>query len=131
MKDVQSEELSALLDGELDAERARQVEMQIAADPTLRMEFEVLRNSDAAWRHAAATAMFAPTVWLPASARPLGQISIAVMLAGVLIVLRIAPKLMGSLVFGFGLHAVSLSVLLIALVWLEQAGPTQEHKSAN
>jgi anti-sigma factor RsiW len=121
MKPVQPEELSALLDGELDSERAREVEMQIAADPQLRAEFDALSWADARWRAAAATAVFAPAVELPTRAGRASWIAFAAALTGGLVCLRVAPKLVESLAFGFGLHAISFAALLAALAWLARA----------
>ena len=42
MTQVREEELSALLDGELEARRAEEVRASIAADPALRDEFAAL-----------------------------------------------------------------------------------------
>lgn len=122
MKPVRPEELSALLDGELAPERAREVEQQIATDPALRSEFEALSGADAQWRSAAATAAFAPAVELPKDESRLGWVAAAVALIGGLVFLRAAPKLVDSLAFGFGLHALCLTVLLVVLVQLTRTG---------
>ena len=73
MKPVLPEELSALMDGELDADRAREVETQVAADPHLRAEFSRLVETDAHWRAAAATAVFSPAVPRPPTNAGLGS----------------------------------------------------------
>jgi anti-sigma factor RsiW len=58
-------ELSALIDGELPPERAREVETLIAQNPALRAEYETLRALDARWRANASAALFEPMVRLP------------------------------------------------------------------
>lgn len=118
MKPVTPEELSALLDGELDDARAREVEAQIVAHPRLRAEFDALSGADARWRGAAAAAVFTPRVKLPKTAWSLNIVIVAVALAAGLICLRAAPKLMESLAFGFGLHIVCFAILLASLPWL-------------
>jgi anti-sigma factor RsiW len=118
MTRVQPEELSALLDGELNPTRTREVEMQIAADPQLRGELQRLRESDARWRAAAATAAFEPAVRLrDASNRPREFVAAATLLV-TLTAVRMAAKLTDSLVLSFGVQAVVLVVLLAATIWL-------------
>jgi anti-sigma factor RsiW len=118
MTRVQPEELSALLDGELNPTRTREVEMQIAADPQLRGELQRLRESDARWRAAAATAAFQPAFRFGhASNRP-GRFVAAATLLVTLTAVRIAAKLTDSLVLSFGVQAVVLVVLLAAIIWL-------------
>ncbi len=117
MNPVYPKELSALLDGELDTERAREVEMQIAVDPALRRAFEALSGADAVWRAAAATAIFEPAIELPASAsRPIWLVICAPLIVA-LVLLRMASKLIESPAFGFGLHALALTALLAAVIW--------------
>ena len=66
MIQMQSEELSALLDGELDVERAAQVRAMIEADPALRSEYEALVQLDVRLRQAAAASVVMPDTadWL-------------------------------------------------------------------
>jgi anti-sigma factor RsiW len=115
MKPLLPEELSALMDGELDAVRAREVESQIVADPQLRAEYERLVAADARWRAAASTAGFTPAVRLPAAAAGPASAALQTALVVVLIAVRMTPKLLESLPLGLGLHAVALAVLLAAL----------------
>lgn len=58
-------ELSALLDGELDPERASMVRQAIASDPVLRAEFEMLKRLDRTVAEAAAAAAFEARVVIP------------------------------------------------------------------
>jgi len=118
MRLVQPEELSGLLDGELEPERAREVEMQIATDPMLRAEFEAMSETDAIWRASAGAAAFSPDVALPADARGAGWLAVLAVSIGGLIVTRIILKLAGSNALAFGLPAISLMLLLAAVVGL-------------
>lgn len=118
MKPVQAEELSALLDGELEPGRAREVEMQIAADPALRAEFEAMSEADAIWRASAGAAAFSPDVQLPDGARSARWLAAFGLSIGGLIVVRIVVKLAGWDAFAFGLSAISLMLLVAAVVRL-------------
>lgn len=73
---VQPEELSALMDGELDDERRAEVQIQIAAEPALKAAFEAMVDLDKRWRAAAREAAFVPLVHpLPAAgafSKPVG-----------------------------------------------------------
>src|SRR6185369_8336753 len=102
------EELSALLDGELNPTRTREVEMQIAADPELRGELQLLRESDARWRAAAATAAFEPALRSRDAANRPRRFLAATTLIVTLTAVRMAAKLTNSLVVGFGVQAVVL-----------------------
>lgn len=119
MTPVLPEELSALMDGELDASRAREVEMQIANDPRLRAEFERLVEADERWRVAAASAAFSPTLRMPqhAAASP-SSAAVVVALALGLTCLRMAPRWSDSLTLGFALHAAALALLIVGLLWV-------------
>jgi anti-sigma factor RsiW len=129
MTHVQPEELSALLDGELSPTRAREVEMQIAAEPDLRREFQLLRTSDARWRAAAATAAFQPAVRVrPASIR-FRRLFAATILIATLTAVRMAAKLTDSFVFSFGVQAIVLVVLLVAVIWSVHASERETFSS--
>jgi len=117
MTRVQPEELSALLDGELNPTRAREVEIAIAADPELRRELQLLQESDARWRAAAATAAFQPALRLRNPSNRLRPLVAATILVVTLTAVRMAAKLTGSLVLSFGLQSVVLVVLLASIVW--------------
>ncbi|MGE5722234.1 MAG: hypothetical protein ACM3YM_07205 [Sphingomonadales bacterium] len=113
MNPVKPEELSALLDGELSGERAREVRMRIAADPALGDEFRLFEQLDAEWTTAAQTAQFSPVArarlkrpilsWLGAA---------ALVLVLVLSVLRLGPKFIEPVGIAFGLQALGLVILL-------------------
>lgn len=122
MNPVQPEELSALLDGELDPRGAREVEAQMAAQPELRAQFEALSAADAAWRRAAASAAFAPDVRLPASldapvvdTAGLNALGLSIV---ALIAVRIVLKLIGSEALTLALPALSMALLIGAVVWI-------------
>jgi anti-sigma factor RsiW len=120
MTRVQPEELSALLDGELNPTRAREVETQIAADPELRGELQLLRETDARWRAAAATAAFQPALRLPDAAHRPRRFLAATTVIMTLTAVRMAAKLTDSLVLSFGLQAVVFATVLAAIVWFAQ-----------
>ena len=64
MTPLMPEELSAYLDGELPAARAREVGALLAADPRLRADFDALADVDRRWRAAGETAAFQPAIRL-------------------------------------------------------------------
>lgn len=132
MTPVRPEELSALLDGELDPSRAREVRQQIDTDPALRWEFEELSAADASWRKAAAALAFTPRVELPiareAAADSTGWLPSLATATGLLILVRIVLKLAGSEALMFGLPAMLLALLLVGVVGLVRAeldGPSR------
>lgn len=65
MSDFDRAELSALLDGELEPARAREVEALVAADPSLLAAFEQLEQVDQRLKALAQTACFAPRISWP------------------------------------------------------------------
>lgn len=62
MNPVRPEELSALVDGELNPEREREVRAALAESLELRSQFDALSRLDRAWRTAASGAAFDPRV---------------------------------------------------------------------
>jgi anti-sigma factor RsiW len=127
MNAIDPAELSALLDGELSPQRAREVEAAIARDPELRAAFGRLRALDARWRSMASTAAFRPETDLARAALPagsnvrnlhalriLGPVSVLALAA--LLVLRILPKLMDSMLMSTCLHAIALVVVLVCVL---------------
>jgi len=129
MTRVQPEELSALLDGELNPQRTREIEMQIAADPEWRRELQLLRESDARWRAAAATAAFQPVVRLRDASDRFRRFVAATTLIVMLTAVRMAAKLTSSLVLSFGVQAVVLVVLLAAIIWFADASEREASAS--
>lgn len=123
MKPVEEAELSALLDGELEAARARQIEAQMAEDPALRREFEALASADATWRAAADAAAFTPAVRLPDALHAVrdargdrsGWLTALFIAIAVLVGMRGVLKLSGSEALAVVLPVLSL-LLLVAVV---------------
>jgi len=117
MSDVKPEELSALIDGELSAERAAEVREALAGDLELRAELEGLCIIDRNIRRAADDASFDPEIRLlshPAVDANSWPLSSAGMLLAGLLLARFLPKFAGPAVIGVGLH------LLVgtAILWL-------------
>ena len=115
MSDLDPAELSALLDGELNASRAAQVEAIIAADERVRAEYEMLGRADAGWRSMALGAAFRPRVRLPIPTQPALPAWAAALLFFIPIA-SIAGKLAGVMVTSFVLNGVALLVLIGCIV---------------
>jgi anti-sigma factor RsiW len=109
MHPIDPAELSAFLDGELPAERAKEVRAALALDPALHQTYEQLVALDADWKERAATAMFRPRVQLNA-APSAGRFRIVASMLGLLL-LRIAVKALPSL-YGAGLDALLLALVV-------------------
>jgi anti-sigma factor RsiW len=116
VKPVQPEELSALLDGELDGVRAREVEARMATDPALRLEYEALAASDADWRAAAGSAAFTPVASPFKAETDRRGIQTLMMTLAALVASRIVMKLAASEALVLGLSAISLGLLLTVVV---------------
>ena len=116
---VQPEELSALIDGELDPRRAAEVEMQIAADRELRVAFEALRDMDDRWRTAARAIAFVPEVRLPARAAWNGRF-MALAVAIALVVVRVAVRVIDTTTVAFAFQMLVLAAVLAWIAWLER-----------
>jgi len=115
MNPIDPAELSAFLDGELEAARAKEVASAIASDPALRTEFERLRKADTGWSAAARSAISRPTIFL-ASRTTFSSFYMRVVTgAMVLLSLRILPKLNDAVAWGFVLHSI---VLIALLTWV-------------
>lgn len=110
MTPIDPAELSALLDGELSAERAAVVRQALADDPALRAEYEAMLRCDTAWKAAAATARFTPQVSLHQSLWGY-RLRAAGVVSGLLL-LRIALKVMPS-ALAVPIETVLLTVLLV------------------
>lgn len=65
MRPIDPAELSALLDGELDASRAAEVRAALAGDAALRAQYEALAQADAQLRAFAASLELNPRIRLP------------------------------------------------------------------
>ena len=125
MTPVQPEELSALIDGELDPQRALAVEAQIAADPVLKREFDELCGLDDRWRDAAWTSNF-PVQVLPVA--PAAWRSYLAMGAVVIVLLgvRAAARLIDPWPVALTLQCVAL---ISILVWLTRAARQRDSVS--
>lgn len=121
MKPLAPEELSALMDGELDPARAREVEEIIATDATARDAFARLLELDRVCRMAADGAAFEPALTLDEPARRAWSSLTVMAMVAALTWVRLAPKWMTSPAPGLLLHAAALAVLLIGLLWQVQS----------
>lgn len=117
MTPVRPEELSALLDGELSADRAREVRTAISQRPALADEWERLAALDRAARLGARSAGFMPEIVLP-DARPSRVPPIGVAALAGLLVLRLGAKLIGFAPLGWTIETVALGIMLAAVVRL-------------
>lgn len=131
MKQVEDEELSALLDGELNPERAEAVRAALGADPALGKEFDALSQLDARLRDLVEAEAFMPDVTFPIPVTneafvrywPAG---IAVVAA--LIVARFVPKLAELPLFGIAFQlavCAAISFIVIRLSREAQALPAR------
>lgn len=89
MGSIDPSELSASLDGELPAEACDRVRAALAADDSLRKQYEQLMALDAKWRSAASGAQFRPNVQLE---NPKSRIVPIAVLGCALLVVRLAIK---------------------------------------
>jgi anti-sigma factor RsiW len=114
MRPVQDEELSALLDGELDPQRAEEVRTLIHADPALREEFGALLRLDARLCNAVEQVAFEPRVTFPApavSATRAWHWPAAVSMVLALVGIRLLPKLVELSLFGFGIQIMACAAI--------------------
>jgi anti-sigma factor RsiW len=118
---VQPQELSAFIDGELNPQRAAEVEIQIAANRELRATFEALRDLDDRWRASARTVAFVPQIRLPASATWNSRfMTVAVTIA--LVGIRVAVRMIDTTMIAFAFQALVLAAVLARIAWLERKG---------
>jgi anti-sigma factor RsiW len=116
MKPIESAELSAFLDCELDADRACEVQTALEGSPELRAEFDALSAMDAEWRSAAGRSAFEPKVVLPSNPAPVESWLITAATVAGLVAIRMIPKFGGSIEFGFVLHVLALALLMVWLI---------------
>jgi anti-sigma factor RsiW len=109
MKPVDPAEISALLDGELSAERSEQVRRSIAESSELRQVFEELTAVHRDVTADAVAARFRPRLSLPGGTTfpALGVLGFAI----AMLVVRVAAKLVPVTVGGV-LHAAALAAVL-------------------
>jgi anti-sigma factor RsiW len=119
MRQVRDEELSALLDGELDSQRAEEVRACIEADPALREQFNALMQLDARLCRAAERARFMPDITF--SAAPVRETAAwhwPAGLAGVaaLVGIRLLPKLVELPLFGLALQLAACGAIAFIVI---------------
>jgi len=122
MRPIDPAEISALIDGELPPERAREVRRAIAQEASLRRVYEQLVRLDTDLKAAAAQVMFQPHVELP---RATGGYGMRVFLAAaVLAIVRLAMKWASpglATIFAAALLAVVVGWVLQRLVRASEA----------
>ena len=115
-------ELSAYVDGELPAERMREIERIVGSDPALRAELESLTKLHAELQAAGRTAGFRPAVNLRAidgineSRRTISSGVIA--FVALLVVAQLVLRLFDALAVAFALECIALLVVLTGVGFL-------------
>jgi anti-sigma factor RsiW len=129
MEPINPEELSAYLDGELDAHGASQIKAAIENDAATRHAYQILVEDDSAWRAAAQSAQFRPKLALP-SRTALG--SVVAMCAALLflLVIRALPKLSDALTWGLMLQGAALVAIMVWVVVLARKTPDFDEPKA-
>jgi anti-sigma factor RsiW len=122
MEPINPEELSAYVDGELDAHRARQVATAIESDPATRQAYQIIAQADSAWRAAAQSARFRPKTALPSR---IALESAASMCAAILLLLavRALPKLSDAMTWGLMLQGIALGAIVLWVVAFASKSP--------
>jgi hypothetical protein len=116
MKPVDSTELSAYLDGELDAERTIEVAIELDSNPALRAEFDRLTANDIQWKQSARSANFLPDVTLaPSAVSPKNFPGVSALVI-LLVLTRILPKLGIHLEWWLLLHMLSLTIIMTCVI---------------
>jgi anti-sigma factor RsiW len=129
MEPINPEELSAYLDGELDAHRAREVSTAIENDPATRQAYKIIAEADYAWRAAAQSARFRPKIALPSR---IALESAASMCATILLLLavRALPKLSDAITWGLMLQGVALGAMMLWVVAFAGRSPDLDEPKA-
>lgn len=116
MSSIDPAELSALLDGELDPERASVVRQAIVSDPVLRAEFEMVKRLDRTVAEAAAAAAFEARVVIPEEipqSHLLRSVAAFVPALCALLVVYILPKLFDlALSTNVFLHIIPFALIM-------------------
>lgn len=121
MRQVEHEELSALLDGELDAQRAQEVRAAIGADPALGREYNALARLDERLWSSVEEAAFAPTVSFPrevATHSPAWRWAVGFVAVLALLATRLLPKLVEEPFFDVGLHVAAFAAISVMVITL-------------
>jgi|GEM_PF-2685452 len=127
MRQVEEYELSALLDGELDPQRAEEVRACIDSDPALREQFNALNQLDARLWRTAEQARFMPEISFsaePAGEMPAWQWAAGLAVVVALIGVRLLPKLVELAAFGLALQLAACGA--IAFVVIGMAGEREQ-----
>jgi anti-sigma factor RsiW len=130
MKPIEPEELSAFVDGELDARRMREVEAALSTDPALRAAHKIIADADAAWRAAVTLGRFETTAQLMAHSW-LQSPALTCAAALVLVVVRALPKLSDALALSLLLQLPLLIALMVWVVVLTRNSPDPDGRWAN
>ena len=121
MTQLEPAELSAYLDGEVDAARALEIAAIIAASPSLADELDTLSRHDAAWRMSARSATFHPVVRLRASGTARLSAPYITALVGLLMVIGVAAKTQESFFFAIAANVVAAAMVSIGVLVLARA----------
>ncbi len=109
MQPISPEELSALLDGELESDRAEEVRLAMSQDESLRRMYEQLAKTDNALASLAVGYQFEPRISLPETSPVAGLpvYSVALCLLAVRVLAKVLPQGPGILlqVLAIGLLA--------------------------
>jgi len=131
---VEEFEVSALIDGELDATRAAEVRAAIERDPVLHAQFAHLAEADRTWAGAARSAQFMPAVpWdelgpSPSRAHVWDVTALAFMLAAGWVLPKVVPV---ELATGMLIHALMLAAVIAVVVWTSGRAELNENTSVS
>lgn len=124
MTPIHEEELSALLDGELDATRAAEVRRGIRADPRLEVAFAEMSRLDVKLRATAEAAAFTPALNLSKIGSATASRTLAIVAGGAaLLGVRFLPKVGDAAALGIGFQAVAGVGILLLVARLARAEP--------
>ena len=111
MSPLDPAELSALLDGELNAARAREIEVILESDAGVRAEYEALKWADVTWRAAGGSAAFDAGVRLPGAKSVLLSARNVTAMIIVLVGGHMAAKLLDGMAVSLMLNAALFGVV--------------------
>ena len=112
MSPLDPAELSAFLDGELSAERAREIEAILASDGRFTAAFDALKHADAAWHSAGRAASFNTRVRLPRAKTALLSARNVTVVTIVLVGAHMAAKMLDGMAASLILNAALLGVVV-------------------
>ena len=118
---VEPHELSGLLDGELDAQRAAEVRRAMEENAELRAEYDRLCMLDRTCSTAASQAAFKPGLALPHARTRRVPLGIALGLGLiVLLTARLLPKVVSAPAYGVAAHLLMMAAVVVGLIWLDK-----------